>query len=72
MDEDRIIFDLVVDNSKTNVFYYGSNTGSHSNEREVLFASGAQIQIIGNYEKIGEIDTCLGKRSLYYAVGIIT
>lgn len=71
-DEDRIIFDLVVDNSKTNVFYYGSNTGFHSNEKEVLFAFGARIQIIGDYEKIGEIDTHLGKRPLYYAAGIIT
>ena len=71
-DEDRIIFDLVVDKSKTNVFYYGSKTGSHSNEKEVLFASGARIQVIGDYEKIGEIDTYFGKRPLYYATGIIT
>lgn len=71
-DEDRIIFDLVVGKSKTNVFYYGSKTGSHSNEKEALFASGARIQVIGDYEKIGEIDTYLGKRPLYYAAGIIT
>lgn len=71
-DEDRIIFDLIANNSTTNVFYYGSNTGAHSNEKEVLFASGAKIQIIGDYEKIGEIDTHLGKRPLYYVTGIIT